>query len=86
MQPITQKQVHELNPVSEGEFAETILRLKEGDMFFISREEWKERKVKPPKLLNVGKYHPKSRLYNQHDVWVVTKKEGWVVGSGEKKI
>ena len=66
-----------------SELSNNILNLADGEMLFISKEEWKL-KTSPGRLISTAKYHPRGALKGIK-LWTRTTEEGWVIGKGEKK-
>jgi hypothetical protein len=62
-------------------FTDKLLELSEGEMLFISKEEWEEAgyKTTPYKLLHCYQYMKQSRLLGRTDLKAEHKKEGWVI-------
>lgn len=85
MKLIPKEEYAEMRDIKWGkksEFTENILTLEaNGDALFIPHDEWKKLgyKTTPRKLINCYKYMKQSRLYQQFDLVVERKKEGWII-------
>ena len=62
--------------------SEQIISLKEEEILFIDRKEWKK-KTAPTQLIRNATRHPRSKLHNAK-IWTRQAEEGWIIGKGDK--